>query len=176
MAYSGNIGNPDEVFEPGCWRFVSVKDLTDAMSEKDIVRAGLSGLDAQMIMARITWSRAACELTHGPGVAHSHPYVETAAPGLGLEQPEPHWESDAASVISIGSTDSEETIMYGYEEEEVSTSLDTSTWGSDTEWDGDEWEAARQIRGNGNEAQIAWIPAGAEEEEKDQEYDGFSLE
>lgn len=114
-------------FEPGCWRFVTVQNLRDSMTEEESITAGLTGLTGTLIMAKITWSKEACQISHGQGLAHGPPHH------LEEREAEPRVEEDTVSVVSISSTDSEETVLYSVKEEEVSS----STWEED-DWDGNE--------------------------------------
>lgn len=160
-------------FEPGCWRYVTVQDLRDSMTEDEKITAGLTGLTGTLIMAKITWSKEACQISHGQGFAHGPPHH------LAEREAEPRGEEDTASIISISSMDSEETVLYSVKEEEVSSSLDTSTWEED-DWDGDEWEANGGLDfseedEDREEPEIVYVPAGAEKS-RDEESDGFSFD
>ena len=105
-------------FEPGCWRYVTVKDFKDQMTEEEYTRSGLRGQAENMLVAKLQWSRQACAIMHGQLPVHVTPYQ---GPESQQEVASPDWESD-----------SEATIAYdGESEGSTSTSLITSTCDED---------------------------------------------
>lgn len=155
--------NSDIEFHEGCWRFVTVDNLREQMSEDEINRAGLSDMDGTILMAKIQWSRQACHLMHGHWPFHGAPYHRPVSPQ--------EWE--LASPDS--DNDSDVTVLYGLETEEE-TSLITSTWTTDDSL-GPE-EAGSERRPGDDAGELVLRPAGSEgtEEEAEEELiDGFSL-
>ena len=114
-----NQSNMDREFEPGCWRYVTVRDFRNQMMEEAFTQSGLRGFAEDTIVAKLQWSRQACNIMHGQWSFHGTPYQ---IPESQQKVASPDWESD----------DSEATIAYGGEtEEDTSTSSITSTCGED---------------------------------------------
>ena len=114
-----NQNDMEREFEPGCWRYVTVKDFKDQMTEEEYTRSGLRGQAENMLVAKLQWSRQACAIMHGQLPIHVTPYQ---GPESQQEVACPDWESD----------DSEATLAYGGEtEEDTLTSSITSTCGED---------------------------------------------
>ena len=121
-----NQSNMDREFEPWCWRYVTARDFRNQMTDEEFTQSGLRGLAEDKIVAKLQWSRQACNIMHGQWSFHGTPYQ---IPESQQKVASPDWESD----------DSEATIAYdGESEGSTSTSLITSTWGEDTTWSEEE--------------------------------------
>ena len=90
-----------------------MRDFRNQMTDEEFTQSGPRGLAEDTIVAKLQWSRQACNIMHGQWSFHGTPYQ---IPESQQKVASPDWESD----------DSEATIAYGGETEE-----DTSTCGED---------------------------------------------
>ena len=86
-----------------------MRDFRNQMTDEEFTQSGLRGLAEDKIVAKLQWSRQACNIMHGQWSFHGTPYQ---IPESQQKVVSPNWESN----------DSEATIAYGGETEE-----DTST-------------------------------------------------
>ena len=69
-----NQNDMEREFEPGCWRYVTVRDFRDQMMEEEYTQSGLREQAENMIVAKLQWSRQACAIMHGQWPLHGTPY------------------------------------------------------------------------------------------------------
>ena len=54
-----NQNNIDTEFEPRCWRYVTVRDFRNEITDEAFTQSGLRGLAEDKIVAKLQWSRQA---------------------------------------------------------------------------------------------------------------------
>ena len=67
--------DPHAVFEDNCYKFVTIADLISEMSDEERAANPWTADAGDITMAKLTWSKRACEIMHPDLWKHPAPYI-----------------------------------------------------------------------------------------------------